>query len=292
MSFVFVSRHLHFISIVYQHQTITDYTVLEDDETGDFVYADLDDAGKLIPTDEWVGTEEVDDDNDDEEEVPSNVQQFDLTTDNTQPSPGRQRGGRRWRRKNLKAQLENINCEHFLCTQNQDGIDGENNDNPHPLKEIILSNNNNNNNNMGIGNEDYDQAEQQEEQSYMIGHKDKERDGYDRNGDEDDEEINMRRHQRRRELTVGGRTRILKNLVVMFKFEDHTNRPLPSRDDMDLLMNGSKDDCQGTEICGTSGSVKTFYETATHGQLIIESYVADWVTVPYTEEEAADNYYG
>jgi hypothetical protein len=252
----------------------TDYTVLEDDETGDFVYADLDDNGNLIPTNEWVGSEDDDDDEEDVDENNNQGQQFDLTSDNNP----RGRRGHRWRRTNLKTNLENVDCQHFLCTQNHDGIDGENDDNPHTMKEIILSN-------MGTSvDKEEPQQEQYQEEIYMIGNKDRDR------NDEDDE-TNMR-HQRSRELNVGGQPRILKNLVVMFKFNDHTGRPLPSQKDMDLLMNGSTDDCQGTEVCGSSGSVKTFYEIATHGQLVIESYVADWVTVPYTEKEAADNNFG
>jgi hypothetical protein len=271
---------LPFFVVAIFHPLSTDYTVLEDDETGDFVYADLDDNGNLIPTNEWVGSE---DDDDNEEDVDENNdssannnqgQQFDLTSDNNP----RGRRGHRWRRTNLKTNLENVDCRHFLCTQNHDGIDGENDDNPHTMKEIILSN-------MGTSvDEEEPQQEQYQEEIYMIGHKDRDR------SDEDDE-TNMR-HQRSRDLNVGGQPRILKNLVVMFKFKDHTDRPLPSQKDMDLLMNGSKDYCQGTEVCGSSGSVKTFYQTATHGQLIIASYVADWVTVPYTEKEAADNNYG
>jgi hypothetical protein len=215
--------------------------VLEDDETGDFVYADLDDNGNLIPTNDWVGKNH--DGN---------------GSDETSSFANRRR---QWK-KNLKSRLENVDCQHFLCKDNDDGF-GENDNRRHPLQDLLLGNG-------------FDQSSNTSSPNYyMIGHK-----------TNDDDDLNVRR----RGLAVN-QPRVLKNLVVMMKFEDHTTRPLPTQKEMDVLMNGSEETCKSSEyfhICGPSGSVRSFYYTMTHQQLIIDSYVADWVTVPYTEKKAAD----
>jgi hypothetical protein len=113
-----------------------------------------------------------------------------------------------------------------------------------------------------------------------IKHQSKLRNGEDVQADSNEIEV------RRRKL-VGQKT--LKNLVVLMRFKGHQNRPLRSRQEYDILFNGSKDDCaKNFNICGLSGSVKTYFQTFTHGQLTIESTVVDWVDVPYTEAWAAN----
>jgi hypothetical protein len=99
----------------------------------------------------------------------------------------------------------------------------------------------------------------------------------------------MRRERTRKLKTVG----TLNNLVVLMRFTDHTSRNLPSRQAMNILFNGDQNDCNNNQaICGESGSVQSYYKKFTHGQLTITSHVQDWVTVPYTEAEAADGRWG
>ena len=85
-----------------------------------------------------------------------------------------------------------------------------------------------------------------------------------------------------RELQASG---VLKNLVVIFKFSDHANRNLPSKADIDILMNSP------TPVAGLAptGSVKQVFLDNSGGDLILDSTVADWVTLDsrFTEEYCA-----
>lgn len=94
---------------------------------------------------------------------------------------------------------------------------------------------------------------------------------------------------RRRKLAPSG---IRKNLVVLMRFKDHVNKALPSRNDIDILFNGDDQACANSGICEKSGSVKSYWKKFSHGNLEIQSTVAEWVTVPFTEAEAADNSHG
>jgi hypothetical protein len=95
---------------------------------------------------------------------------------------------------------------------------------------------------------------------------------------------------RRRKLSTTG---IRKNLVVLMRFLDHINKDLPSRDTIDILFNGDDQACvDNASVCGKSGSVKTYWKKFSHGHLEIQSTVAEWVTVPFTEFEAADSNHG
>ena len=75
----------------------------------------------------------------------------------------------------------------------------------------------------------------------------------------------------------------LKNLVIPFKFSDHSDRTLPSRSDLDTLMNneGPHD-----TLCPT-GSVRDVYLQNSFNQLEVQSTVIDWVTIGYTESYCA-----
>jgi hypothetical protein len=95
---------------------------------------------------------------------------------------------------------------------------------------------------------------------------------------------------RRRKLSPTG---ILKNLVVLMRFQDHLNKDLPSREMIDILFNGDDQACfDNANVCGNSGSVKSYWKKFSHGHLEIETTVAEWVTVPFSEVEAADNNHG
>lgn len=74
-----------------------------------------------------------------------------------------------------------------------------------------------------------------------------------------------------------------KNLVVPFKFSDHTTRTVPSTSDIDILMNN-----QGPHQLCPTGSVRDVYLQSSFGQLVLGSTVANWVTLPNTEAYYAD----
>jgi M6 family metalloprotease-like protein len=80
----------------------------------------------------------------------------------------------------------------------------------------------------------------------------------------------------------------LKNLVIPFKFSDHNTRPLPSRSDLDVLMNNVGPDAA---ICPT-GSVRDVYLQNSFNSLDLESTVIDWVTLDYTESFCANGQSG
>ncbi|KAG7358663.1 secreted metalloprotease [Nitzschia inconspicua] len=187
---------------------VNDITVLQD-ENGDFVYANLDQSGKLLPTKRKVGL--------------------------FKPRMGQL--------KNLRDSFESIDCNHFLC---QDELS---NWEPDEQEEIMLTVN--------------------EATSNLS--------------------VNGTSHQRRKLSPTG----IRKNLVVLMRFKDHTNRRLPSRQDMDILFNGDERACkENPAICKDSGSVKNYWKKFSHGKLDIQSTVTEWVTVDFTEAEAADNNWG
>ncbi|KAL3939560.1 MAG: hypothetical protein SGARI_001328 [Bacillariaceae sp.] len=107
------------------------------------------------------------------------------------------------------------------------------------------------------------------------------------NGDVD---IELRRQRRLRKLSAGG---TLNNLVVLMRFNDHRNRDLPSQDDMDLLFNGSEQECSNRQdVCRESGSVQSYFQRFSHGKLTIKSHVTPWIDVPYSEADAADGKWG
>ncbi len=84
----------------------------------------------------------------------------------------------------------------------------------------------------------------------------------------------------RRVSTIASGT--MKNLVVPFKFKDHASRDLPSRSDLDILMNNNGPAPQ----CPT-GSVRDVYKQNSYNTLDMQSTVVDWITIDYTEAECA-----
>ena len=86
--------------------------------------------------------------------------------------------------------------------------------------------------------------------------------------------------QARRRTTITSGT--LKNLVVPFRFSDHTGRSLPSTSDLTILMNNV-----GPNALCPTGSVRDAYLESSFNQIDIQSTVADWVTLDYTEASCA-----
>jgi len=73
---------------------------------------------------------------------------------------------------------------------------------------------------------------------------------------------------------------VIKNLVILARFLDHT--PIFTQADFNALFNEI-----GYSTDGAYGSVRDYYQEASHGRAEIESTVANWVVLPH--EEA---YYG
>lgn len=69
---------------------------------------------------------------------------------------------------------------------------------------------------------------------------------------------------------------VINHLVIPARFTDHTI--YVSRDELDKLFNED-----GHSADGAFGSVKDYYDDVSAGQLIVESTVPDWVTLPRSE---------
>jgi len=74
--------------------------------------------------------------------------------------------------------------------------------------------------------------------------------------------------------TVGS----LPNLVIPIRFSNHASRNLPTRDDLDILMNH-----RGPHPLAPTGSVWNMFDQSSYSQLSVDSVVVDWVTVPNNE---------
>jgi hypothetical protein len=95
--------------------------------------------------------------------------------------------------------------------------------------------------------------------------------------------LDHRHHHRRAAQTTG----IVKNLVIPLKWRDHTRRILPSREDIDVLMNH-----KGPEARCPTGSVRDVFLENSYEQLELISTVVDWIVVPKSEAFYADKVSG
>ena len=100
-------------------------------------------------------------------------------------------------------------------------------------------------------------------------------------GIEDDAEETSRlrrgrelKKKRKLVATVGS----LPNLVIPIRFSNHASRNLPTRDDLDILMNH-----RGPHPLAPTGSVWNMFDQSSYSQLSVDSVVIDWVTVPNNE---------
>ncbi len=87
-----------------------------------------------------------------------------------------------------------------------------------------------------------------------------------------------RQNERRTRVTFG----LLKNLVIPFKFADHATRNVPSRSDLDTLMNN-----EGPHQLCPTGSVRDHYLQSSFNKLDLQSTVIDWVNIDYSESFCA-----
>jgi M6 family metalloprotease-like protein len=78
-------------------------------------------------------------------------------------------------------------------------------------------------------------------------------------------------------------TGTLRNLVVLLKWEDHADRPVPSPQDIDVLMNHD-----GPHPLAPTGSVRTVFLENSYDSLQLESTITDWVVVNNTEHYFAN----
>ena len=81
---------------------------------------------------------------------------------------------------------------------------------------------------------------------------------------------------------------VLKNLVVLIRWADHTSRTLPSSADVDVLMNNTGPH----PTLAPTGSLKDVYLENSYGALSIDSTVAEWVTSDQTEQYYANGQSG
>ena len=104
------------------------------------------------------------------------------------------------------------------------------------------------------------------------------------NNSSNNQGYNSRHRTQQTSISIG----TLKNLVIPIRFSDHVGRALPSRYDLDILMNNVG---PNSSICPT-GSVRDVYLQNSFNQLKLESTVLDWVTISSTEAECALNQSG
>ncbi len=86
------------------------------------------------------------------------------------------------------------------------------------------------------------------------------------------------RSHRRTVITSGN----MANLVLPIRFSDHTSRTLPSRAELNTLMNND-----GPDPLAPTGSVRDVFLESSHNTLTIDSTVVDWITIDYTEAQCA-----
>ena len=88
------------------------------------------------------------------------------------------------------------------------------------------------------------------------------------------EDINVVPNGQSAQVWVGTK----KNLMIPMKFANHDNRNVPTSADLTILMNNDGPH----ELCPT-GSVRDVFLASSYNQLILNTTVAPWVTLPNTE---------
>jgi len=70
-----------------------------------------------------------------------------------------------------------------------------------------------------------------------------------------------------------------KNVVILMRFADHVDRPLPSNADFDAFFNA----VGGDPVLAPTGSIRDVYLENSYGALSLDSTVFGWVDLPETE---------
>ncbi len=102
-----------------------------------------------------------------------------------------------------------------------------------------------------------------------------------------DEGHNRRKLERQNERRTRVTSGVLKNIVIPFKFADHSSRNVPSKSDLHTLMNNV-----GSHPLCPTGSVRDHYLQTSFNNLDLQSTVAEWVTIDYTEAFCANGVSG
>mmetsp|Transcript_58048 Transcript_58048/g.141879 ORF Transcript_58048/g.141879 Transcript_58048/m.141879 type:complete len:840 (-) Transcript_58048:61-2580(-) len=76
---------------------------------------------------------------------------------------------------------------------------------------------------------------------------------------------------------------LLRNLVIPLLWSDHTDRALPTVEQLNVLMNHD-----GPHTLCPNGSIRDFFLQNSYGQLSIDSYVVDWVPMKFSESYYAN----
>jgi hypothetical protein len=98
-----------------------------------------------------------------------------------------------------------------------------------------------------------------------------------------------RRREQTTEETTAQTTGVLKNLVILLQFQDHSrnknrSEQVPTREEIDILVNSDEPD----PILCPVGSLKAIYKEVSYGKLVIESTVTEWFVTEQTEAWYAD----
>ena len=76
----------------------------------------------------------------------------------------------------------------------------------------------------------------------------------------------------------------VKNIVILMRFANHTNRTLPSPSDFNTIFNA----VGGDPVLAPTGSVRDFYSENSYGVMTLDSTIYGWVTLPKTEQYYAN----
>lgn len=96
-----------------------------------------------------------------------------------------------------------------------------------------------------------------------------------------DHHSNLRNLKSSSTITSG----VLKNLVILMRFQEDVSKQLPSRSDMDILFNHVG---QPYHRLAPTGSIYDYYHDVSFGKLSIESYVVEWIDLPNTASYYAE----
>ena len=92
-------------------------------------------------------------------------------------------------------------------------------------------------------------------------------------------------HQETRKLaaaTIG----TVKNLVIPIRFADHGSRSIPTKAQLEVLLNN----VGPHSTLAPTGSVRDYFLENSYGQFTLDSVVLDWVVSPYTEAQVGGGY--
>lgn len=81
---------------------------------------------------------------------------------------------------------------------------------------------------------------------------------------------------------------VTKTIVVLVRFSDHTDRPMPPKEDIEFLFRHEGDDDERAP----AGTLRDFFRIQSLGQYSVEVHVEDWVDISNDEEYYSFDNYG